>query len=791
MNVLLSWLHELLGEQPTAQEAAEALTSVGIEVGALSFLGQGFENVVTAKIKEMRPHPGADRLSLCAVTDGTNDYAIVCGAKNMKAGDVVALGQIGAKLPNGLHLKKSKIRGEVSEGMLCSEAELGLSEDSDGIILLPEDTELGLPLADVLGRNDWLLELDLTPNRGDCLSLIGVAREVAASLNVSPKLPSGGGSGQPDGNIKAVVQDRKGCPRYVLRHVEGIEVKASPAWIRTRLEASGVRAINNGVDITNYVMLEWGQPQHAFDKAKVVGTIEVRRAKEGETLLCLDDVERSLTAEDLVIADEKGVIALAGVMGGKRTAVTPQTTSILLESAHFNPRLVRLTARRLGLHTESSHRFERFVDPSGAWDASTRSAQLFANLAGGKIISGVDLKGELPTSKKLQLQQKTIQRILGEEIKDAGEYLARLGFSIVKSEGGWSIEVPLRRSDIEREIDLVEEVARIHGYGEFKVELPPNAETQLFDTPYDQLDRIRDVLRNVGLQEARTHSFSDVTSLERFRTQEKGSEIPLKNPLTQEMAFMRQSLLPNLLEVWKNNSRRQVLGLGMYELGSVFSKAEEKSATPAQETSRLAMLFAGEIESSQWYRSRRDADFFDAKGALEILAERLGWGPLVFEPKDLPDFLHPGKSASVYWRNQKVGCVGSVHPRLEKELESGPCVVCEIDLKRILEARPQVTKFKPISQFPVMRRDLAFLASKGQTAESILKEIKKVKDPLLSQVELFDLYEGKGVKKGFVSLAYSLVFSSTERTLTDSEVDESVANVLKHLQKTLGVELRS
>ena len=789
MKVALSWLHEFLPSKLSAKEVMDALVRVGIEVGSIENQAEGFDGVVVAKIESTDKHPNADKLTLCKVTDGSSQYDIVCGAKNMKAGDCVALAKIGAVLPGDFKIKKSKIRGETSEGMLCSGRELKISDEHEGILVFPGNAPLGQPVAEYLGRQDWVLELELTPNRGDCLSVIGVAREIAASLDVTAKIPQVSGEGPRDSNISVAIHASEGCPRYVLRHIDGLTCKPSPDEIRRKLMASGLRPINALVDITNYVLLEWGQPLHAFDQEKVVGSIQVRWAQAGEKMVGLDEVERSLTGEDLVIADDEGAIAIAGVMGGLRTAVGESTTSILLESAHFNPTCVRKTSRRLGLHTDASHRFERFVDPSATWKASDRAAELYENIAGGRVVGSVDMQVASFEIRKLSLRRSTIERILGEDVKKAGEYLARLGLSTQKQEASWMVEVPTRRPDLEREIDLIEEVARIHGYDQFQ-SLLPSLDTEPKANPrYEHLDEIRDRLCAQGMYEMAGYSFGAPERETLFT--EGNSAAKLQNPLTSDLSNMRRLLIPGMLEAWGLNRSRQRLGANLFEIGTVYDGAEKPQGTPLYESTHLGLVFGGETDEQRWHAPAESASFYHAKGVLESLADQLDWGPLTFSQEKLPSYMHPGRSASVNWRGKRIGCLGVLHPKIQRVFElKDVTVVAEIQLDDIVSEPQKTRKYKRLSPFPHLKRDLAFVLSNEISADQVLNEVRKLKDPLLKDIRLFDRYEGKGVEKGHRSLAYRLTFGSIERTLEDPEVETSVKAIVKHLENKLAAKLR-
>ncbi|HLG18247.1 MAG TPA: phenylalanine--tRNA ligase subunit beta, partial [Bdellovibrionota bacterium] len=777
--------------QPTADEIAEKLTFTGLEVSSVKNMAAGMEKVVVAKIEKTRPHPNADRLTLCEVTSGIEKFNIVCGAHNMKEGDHVALALPGATLPNGMSIKKSKIRGEPSEGMLCSESELGFSETSEGILILLAETKLGDKLADALGRNDWLLEFEITPNRGDCLSVIGLVREITAAFGVAAKVPTGEAEGPTEGAFRAVVHDTAGSPRYALRQIDSLAAKPTPSWMKQRLEAAGVRSINNLVDVTNYVMIEWGQPLHAFDRDKVVESIQVRRAKDGETIDCLDGVERQLMPEDLVIADGKGPVAIAGVMGGQRAAVSEKTKAILLESAHFDPKSVRRTARRLGLHTESSHRFERWVDPANVWSASQRAVDLYAEAAGGKEIGGMECRIRPFAHRKIHLRQGLIQRILGEGIKNAGEYLARLGLPLEKKEDGWMVEIPSRRSDLEREIDLVEEVARLYGYDRIPSKIPPLMKEPQIDGLFDRVSTVRNLCRGAGLVEIRGYSFGKAGDQEQLGHSHLGKAIRLANPIASDQEVMRQSLLPTLLSAWNVNRTRQVEGARLFEIGSVFGESDGAARTPAREELHLGILMAGKTFGRGWHGKSRTPDFYDAKGIVEVLSAEMGWGAFAWKQEEVPSYLHPGRASVIYRGAEKIGEAGLLHPRIERSYESGRAVFVDLHLGSLFVAGQKTVRIKTLSAYPHVRRDIAIVVKSDIPSETIEAEILKVRDPLLQSVELFDVYEGKGVPSGQQSNAYSLVFASPERTLTEVEVDAVLTNIVVTLESKLGAKLRT
>ncbi len=615
MKVLLSWLQEFFSETLTAQQVADALYRVGIEVESIDEMGKGLDKVVVAKIESTQQHPNADKLTLCKVFNGTEILDIVCGAKNFKVGDHVALAQIGAVLPGDFKIEKSKIRGEVSFGMLCSTDELGFETHGDGIIILPQDSVPGTPLKTALKLDDAVLHLSLTPNRGDCFSILGVAIEVGAALNLKIKPPVKSLSMFQSIPMQVEIVDAEGCLKYSLQRIEGVSVGPSASLISTRLEKSGIRAVNNIVDLTNYMMLERGQPMHAFDADKVKGKIQIRRANDGEKIECLDEQTLTLNIKDLIIADEQGPIAIAGVMGGLRSAITSATKNIFLESAWFEPRTVRTTSRRLNLVSESSKRFERDIDPSTVTAVGMVTAEMIEEHTKGKVIGGVNFDHNKPDLTKIRLTQLNIQKILGIDVPNAGDYLSRLGFSLVKAGEGWSVEVPLRRPEIQREIDLIEEIARIHGYDNIPSKLPSLQIEPRVDSAFAAVEQLRQKVIAMGLSEARTYSFTSQDWAETF-TDSTAPLIEVLNPLTPETSIMRNSLLPGLLECWKTNNSRQIPSLRLFEIGKTFAEG----ANGAKESLKLAIVWGGVAQEKTWYDNRtREFDYYDAKGFLETL----------------------------------------------------------------------------------------------------------------------------------------------------------------------------
>lgn len=788
MKVLLSWLQEFFSDTLTAQQVADALYRVGIEVEEIDEMGKGLDHVVVARIDATKQHPNADKLTLCKVFNGNDTLDIVCGAKNFKVGDHVALAQIGAVLPGDFKIEKSKIRGEVSFGMLCSGDELGFDSGTDGILILNKETVPGTPLKSALKLDDAVLHLSLTPNRGDCFSILGIAIEVAAALNFKIKPPVKSLTMFQNIPMKVEVADTEACPKYTLQRIEGVTVKPSDALITQRLEKSGVRPVNNIVDLTNYLMLERGQPMHAFDADHVVGKIQIRRAKAGETIDCLDESKQTLNENDLVIADEQGPIAIAGVMGGMRSSITTSTKNILLESAMFDPRTVRTTSRRLNLISESSKRFEREIDPTTVTPVDMVAASMIEEHASGKLIGGVEFNHYIKDSKKIHLTQTNIQRILGIEIPNAGDYLSRLGFSLEKAGEGWSVEVPARRPEIQREIDLIEEIARIHGYDNIPSKLPTLQIEPRVESSFASIEQLRQKVIAMGLLESRTYSFTSQDWADTF-IDSTAPLIEVMNPLTPETSVMRNSLLPGLLESWKTNQSRQIPGVRLFEIGKTFAE----SPHGAKETLKLAVVWGGAAQDKTWYDNReRQFNYYDAKGFLETLFNDYRVPNYTLSLENPPKFMHPGQSVRIIMAKKAVGFMGILHPSVHrnKDIPSPVCVL-ELELDLLLEMGNRKPKFQSFSSFPKVERDLAMVMKKSIHYKDVLTQIEGLKLPLLTQAYIFDRFEGKNIPEDSASLAFRFVFQSPERTLTDSEVETAMGQIQSHLKAKFEASSRS
>ncbi|GAB4255918.1 MAG: phenylalanine--tRNA ligase subunit beta [Deferrisomatales bacterium] len=801
MRVSLNWLRSYVDVDLAPEDLAHRLTMAGLEVSSLEPLGEGIDEVVVGQVAEVGPHPNADRLKLCRVTDGSDTYEIVCGASNMAPGDKVALARVGTRLPGGVKIKKSKIRGQTSWGMMCSERELALGEDHSGILILPPDAPLGAPVTEVLDLPDWILEVDLTPNRADCLSVVGVAREVAAITSVAlrlpePRVPETGGPVEAETSVE--IRAPGLCHRYAARVIRGVRIGPSPGWMRRRLEALGVRSINNVVDVTNYVLLELGHPLHAFDLNRLSGgRIVVQKAREGEVFTTLDGQERVLDAECLMICDAERPVALAGIMGGLNSEVQDDTVDVLLESAYFEPRNIRRTAKKLGLSTEASYRFERGTDIEGLLRALDRCAELVAELAGGTVARGVwDAYPRPHEPVEVVLRLPKVEAVLGVEVpaERAVGHLERLGIQVLGRDGERvRVRIPTHRVDLEREIDLIEEVARLEGYEAVPTTLPrvPMAGEPL--PPAARLaDRARDALCACGLREAITYSFVDPGDDDRLGLPEGHplrSKVELANPLSRETGVMRTSLLPGLLRAAGQNLRRQARDVRLFEVGRTFHP--QPGGPLPREVLRAAGVLTGRREPLGWWHKGEAADFYDAKGVAEQVLEALGAAGTRFEAApDLP-WLHPGQAARIQGGGELLGWLGQVHPlRLESYDLGGPVFAFELDLDAVARVAREPGPFTGLARYPAVERDLAIVVDREVAVQAVVDAIASVESPLVRSAVLFDCFEGGRLPPGKVSMAFRVTYRSEERTLTEADVTATEGELLARLQERVGAQLR-
>jgi phenylalanyl-tRNA synthetase beta chain len=796
MKISLKWLRELCPVDLPDDEIARRLTLAGLEVEGRQIIAIG-EGVVAARVAAREPVPGSDHLSVCRVDDGSGTHQIVCGAQNYQAGDIVPMARPGATLPNGMQIKRAKLRGVESDGMLCSERELGLSDDHAGLMILPRDARIGTPLDEMLGLPDTVFEINVTPNRPDALSHQGVARELSALTSVAvaeaETKPTGTGSLP----AKVDIDDTERCPRYVALVIEGVKVGPSPLRVQGRLRSCGVRPISNVVDATNLALLELGHPLHAFDLDQLAGSrIVVRRAREGEPMTTLDGKQRKLTADDLVIADGEKPVALAGVMGGATSEVSERTTRILLESAMFQPAGVRRTARRHALHTEASHRFERGMDEHAADKAARRCAELIVELAGGRVLDGsIDVYPKPRELPKVYVRPSRVSEILGVEVSDAevDERLRALRLVPV-GDGRWS--VPSWRSDLRREIDCIEEIARLRGFDTIPVRVHKAGvgETAAIDPQRLATQRARGALAAHGLDEVLNYSFVSAADLAALGAPEP---MLVANPLTVEQGAMRTTLLAGLLRNLGHNLKRGSHDLKLYELGRTYLRERDPAhpegplAWPAHEGRRLGFALAGTRAAKAWTGGGEPLDFYDLKGIVEDVLEAMGADGRFVPGRHAA--LHPASSASVDLGGTIVGHLGQIHPSLAGHFELPPQVwLGELDWDALLRRAQAVRPLAGVPRFPAVARDLAFVVDASVPAEVLLGEIRAADgDGLLEHVSLFDVYRGAPVREGRKSMAFGLSLRAPDRTLTDAEADALCSRIRERLKAKVGAEIRA
>lgn len=813
-GVLVShaWLREWVATKTGIHALAERLTLGGLEVESVAPAGPSLhkKRVVIGRIVRSDPHPGADRLRVCEVDVGRRvRLKIVCGAANALAGGKVAVATAGAKLP-GLEVQTRSIAGVESAGMICSAAELGLEENSDGAMVLDEDAPVGASVSEYLDLSDPVMAIELTPNRGDCLGMLGVAREVCALTGAKMRTPVNDLRAVAKSADKAAAKMEKvralskaclpvelrapgGCPRYVGRAVRNIDMTArTPDWMTERLRRGGVRSLNVVVDVTNYVMLELGQPMHAFDMDKLAGGIVVRVAAEGEKLKLLDGRTVKLHGDNLVIADHKKAVALAGVMGGQNSAISGATRHIYFEAAFFPAPTIIGKARKFGMHTDASHRFERGVDPAMQARAMERATRLLVSLAGGEPgpVSDARARKFIPRPVNIRFNRSEIGRLLGTSVpaNTVSALLKRLGMRVAPNKVGWKVTVPGWRADITGPHDLVEEIGRVHGF-ERIAPRPPAATATVGGHPESRGEtaRIKQKLVERGYFEAITYSFVD-PAIQRALTGESG--IPLSNPIADNLAVMRRSLWPGLLEAVRINLNRRHDRVRLFETGHVFLKGRAGSARARKEIHRLAAAATGSVLPKQWGDPSRVVDFFDLKGDLAaLLALSAHRRDIQFHPAEHPA-LHPGRSARIKLGGDGVGYLGQLHPGHQKLIDiDQPVCLFELDLS--LLAKAPLPSFSAVSRYPAVRRDLAVVVESGVKAQDVLDAVRAAAGDLLVELELFDIYEGEGIEKNHKSFAFSLTFQSESSNLTAGEADTKTAKIIKVLQRQLGARLRT
>lgn len=791
MKVPLSWLREYAPTELGADDLAERIATRGVKVESVLRPWSGLEGVVVARVVEVRDHPSSAKLCLASVDAGEGTAQVVVGVRNMAAGDLVPWAKPGSRVP-GLPeaLGPRTFRGEVSNGMLCSPRELGISQEHEsGILLLNgEGLPPGADVKRALGLDDAVLDIEVEPNRPDFLSVFGVAREVAAATDVALVAPDLGLDEIDEAASDAAtvaIEAPAACSRYVARVIRGVASRPSPLLAQARLTACGVRPISSVVDATNYAMLELGQPLHAFDMDRLAGPgIVVREARGGERLSTLDDVDRLLIGEDLLICDVEKPVAIAGVMGGATSEVSEGTSSILLESAHFVREGILRTARRLDLHTEASHRFERGSDPEALDAAATRGARLIVDWSGGSVLRGVADAGRTPARRWVSMRPSRAGALLGYPVaqRAAAAVFDRLDLPHRDEADRIEVEVPGYRVDIEREVDLIEEVARVQGYDRIGSTLPRAPSAGGLPSEYAFARRLKELLARVGLREIRPAPF---VSSEVLALMGAGGAIAVANPLRAEEGFLRTQLIPGLLDAVRQNQAGGVRSVALFEVGTVF-----KAADPADERRQVAFAVSG-IVSDGWYGDGRTFDALDAAGILDALMDEVGVDDRAFgDPPGSP--FHPGRSAWVLVDGKRVGVLGELHPRVAEELDlEGRVALAEIELDALALWASKGATFRDIPRYPPVRRDLAFVVDEGTPAGAVQAELVDAAGELLTDCTLFDVWSGPPLPAGTRSLAFALDFRAPDRTLVDDEVDEVVARIVMHLEAEVSARLRA
>ncbi|MEE4376890.1 MAG: phenylalanine--tRNA ligase subunit beta [Candidatus Competibacteraceae bacterium] len=785
------WLREWVDPAVGSDELAEQLTMAGLEVDSLTAAAPDFSGVVVGRVVSLAAHPEAERLQVAQVDVGQSEaLEIVCGAPNVQIGMNVPVARIGAQLPTGKPIKATRLRGVESHGMLCSAQELGLGEDDSGLWALPTDATIGADLRELLQLNDRLIELDLTPNRGDCLSVAGIAREVGV-LNRCEVTPIAVEPVEPvlDDKFPVTVSDPEDCARYVGRVIRGVNPAAeTPLWMIERLRRSGLRSLGPLVDITNYVMLELGQPMHAFDLDKLTDRIDVRRAKPDETLELLNGNTVTPASDTLLITDAAGPLALAGVMGGQSSAVGADTRNVFLESAFFSPTVIAGRARSYGLHTESSHRFERGVDPQLQIRAMERATRLLLDIAGGQAgpVTEAVSPAHLPAEPAIRLRPERIERLLGLAIdsQQVQEILLRLGMAVAQESNHWLVVPPAFRFDITIEADLIEEIGRIYGYSRIPSDCPA---TRLHMAPQPEarisLGRLRDSLVQRGYQEAITYSFIDPLFHEVLAPEQE--PLPLANPISADLALMRSNLWSGLIKAARHNQKRQQERIRLFESGLCFVNNGGKLA----QESRIGGVVCGPMLPEQWSSAKQPVDFFDLKADVEALLALTGKSESFTFVAARHPALHPGQSARINSETAAVGWIGALHPTVMRRLDlEGKVFVFELLVEAVQQAR--VPQFNELSKFPASRRDIAIVVEENAPAQAVRDCIITHGADLLREVHLFDIYRGKGVPEGQKSMAFGLILQDFSRNLTDRGVEQIVAKIVTGLEQQFGAKLR-
>ena len=794
MLISLDWLKQYVDIKEDLKELDNALTMIGQEVEAIDIQGKNLDNVVIGHIVEYNRHPNSEKLTLVKVDIGSGEsLQIVCGAPNHKLGDKVVVAKIGAVLPGDFKIKKSKIRDVESFGMLCSQVELGIGEDGDGIIILPEDAPIGEEYRKYAGLDDVIFELEITPNRPDCLSHIGIAREIAAYYGRKVKYPSVTYTEAIDSTTKMArvnIEDKERCKRYMGRVIRNVTVGESPEWLKKRIRAMGLKPINNIVDITNFVMFEYNQPMHAFDLDKIVnGNITVRAAQVGEKITTLDGVERELNNGELVIADDEKVTAIAGIIGGIGTEITSETKNIFLEVAYFTPENIRKTGRRLGISTDSSYRNERGIDIDTIPDASERAIALIAEIAGGEILDGaIDKYIEKPQKYEIPLNLEKLNKFVGKNLSPeiVGKILSNLGLGIkTLSQTTLVVTPPTYRGDLTRTADIYEEIIRMYGFENIEPIMPiENIQAGTKAPNIELIDNTKEILREIGLQEVINYSFIPKNLKEILDINDDVIEI--NNPLSEDMAILRPTLMWSMLANIRDNINRNQFDLRLCEVSRVFKPAEEL----ATEDLRVCIGLAGRPERSLWNPKPEAYDFYTIKGYVEKLMEYLGINRYKLERSSNTNF-HPGRSAELKIGNDIIGVFGEIHPDVQEKMEikRERVYLAEIDLTKCIKYMKKVAKYEKIVKYPEVTRDLAIVLSKDVLVGNMVENLKKV-SPIIEKIDIFDIYEGDRIEANKKSVAISIVLRDKEKTLDEKEINGAIEKILSTISKDYNGEIR-
>lgn len=807
MLVSLNWLQQYVDIGTlTPEQLSEKITKSGIEVDAIHYITkEKSDDVVVGYVKESEQHPNADKLSLCQVDVGTEKLQIACGAANVAQGQKVAVAKPGAVLPGGFEIKKVKLRGEESNGMICSLAELGIEEQfinpnfAEGIVVLPDELEVGQPVSDILNLDDVVLEFDLTPNRGDALSMIGIAYEVAAILDVDVTLPEPKVETIEENVTDYVtvdVEDDDLCPYYGAFIIKDVDIAPAPFWMQNYLLAAGIRPINNVVDITNYVLLEYGQPLHAFDYDLLESKkIIVRRAKDGEEIVTLDDQTRTLTEDNLLITNGEKGIAMAGIMGGANTEVNDDTKNILLEAALFNPYTVRQAVNETGLRSDASNRFEKGVDPNRVREAGLRACELLIEYANGKLVSGVAEFNHVDVAQTvIEVNITEVNRRLGTAITadEMGDIFRKLRFTYEVSGEAFTVTIPPRRGDVVIFEDMLEEIARIYGYDNIPYTLPQNA-SQPGELTYDQKVKrhVKNYMQSVGMSEAITYSLTNKEEATMLMSPELSTEykpVRLAMPLSEDHEYLRLSIIPELLNRLSYNVARKQNDVALYEVGSVFLSEEDQVTKQPHEHARLVGAITGSWVNHKWQQDVKKVDFYVVKGIVEGLFRYLNVAES-YEQAQI-EGMHPGRCATIHIDGEIVGFLGEIHPTLAKEKDLKDTFVFDINFEKLLTKDREALVYEPVPKYPSILRDVAFVVKEEVHAGHIEAEIETLGAPLVKTVEAFDVYTGESVKEDEKSIAFNIHYQDPEKTLTDEEVDASFEKIIAAINDKFNAYVR-